>query len=109
MDFTSTRRPLASASIAESSLFPAGIVDQLSATVQNPIVARPARPLPKPSGLTSRKIVLTFADRKTLSGCNAGESAIPVTGAKRDRHDQMRYKILPPWKSHKISQLRLMR
>src|SRR5271165_376925 len=59
--------------------------------------------------LNKAQIVPTFADRKTSSGCNAGESAIPVTGAKRDRYGQMRYKILPPVKYHKISRLRLMR
>ena len=64
--------------------------------------------LPKPSGSTSPKIVLTFAGRKILSGCDAGESDIPVIGAKRDSH-RMRYKISPPLKSHQISPLRSMR
>jgi hypothetical protein len=50
----------------------------------------------------------TFAGRKTLSGCNAGERDVPVIGAKRDPH-RVRYKILPPLQSHKISRLRSVR
>ncbi len=44
-----------------------------------------------------------------LSGCELGESAIPVIGVKRDWRGKMRYKISPPPNSHQLSRLGLMR